>query len=191
MRVASERFTWQQRHAKEKTMKIYHNRLFEIATALALAAAICIGVPATASAQPPAQGPPSPSPNPQQLGVSLITSTLKNIIEKKVADENAALTYTKCITLSFPFPNMPYCFQAHKAIITPSLQSYSPWMTQTQYRDRPNQRITLISYIATYDVHDIENYPFSRTISQSIDLQVSCEQWYTGNGTLTVTAIAQ
>jgi len=40
-------------------------------------------------------------------------------------------------------------------------------------------------------VHDIENYPFSRTISQSIDLQVSCEQWYTGNGTLTVTAIAQ
>src|SRR5437870_3687981 len=116
-------------------MKIHRNRLFEIGMALALAA-ISIGAPVTAGAQPPAQGPPSPSPNAQGWSVSSITSTLKSVIDQKVAEENAALTYTKCITAAGNPYNLQYCFQAHKAVITPSIQSWPPWMTQTQYRDR-------------------------------------------------------
>src|SRR5262249_56770794 len=99
------------------------------------------------------------------LSLTSITATIKGVIDQKVTEENAALTYTKCINLSFPFTGQ-YCYQAHKAVISASLQGWPAFMSQTQYPDRPNQKIAVMYYIATYTVSDIENYSRSRTITQ-------------------------
>ena len=173
-------------------MKISRNPIMVTITALAVTL-VCLSAARTAGAQgaPPAQGPPSPSATASGgLGQSSITATIKGVIDQKVNEENAALTYTKCINLSYPFTGQ-YCFQAHKAVISASLQGWPAFMSQTQYPDRPNQKIAVMYYNATYTVSDIENYPFSRTITQSIEMDASCEQWYTGRGALTFTAHVQ
>jgi hypothetical protein len=156
-------------------------------------ALVCLKTPTTANAQgaPPAQGPASPTASATgSLSLNAITATIKSVIDQKVSEENVALTYTKCIWMTYPVVKQ-YCFQAHKAVISASLQGWPASMSQTQYSDRPNQKIATIHYIATYTVSDIENYPFSRTITQSIEMDASCEQWYTGQGALTFTAKVQ
>jgi len=72
---------------------------------------------------------------------------------------------------------------------------YSPWMYATQYSDQPNESVARTSYLITYGLSDISyctssgciSYPFSRTVSQAIDIDISCEGFYTGTGTLTAT----
>jgi hypothetical protein len=82
------------------------------------------------------------------------------------------------------------------AIVTATKTRYPPWMYQTQYTDRPNQSVVLISYLIKYDITAMYSYglfyPFSRNAGQSIDIQISCEgwyPWYQGKGELTLTSI--
>lgn len=51
-----------------------------------------------------------------------------------------------------------------------------PFMSSTTYFTRPNQRIATI--FASFDFNlDIDNYPFDRTITTNITINVSCEGW--------------
>lgn len=82
------------------------------------------------------------------------------------------------------------------ALVQATKTRYSPWMYATQYTDRPNQHIALISYFVKYDITNLRaygiNYPFARTASQSIELRLSCAgwyPWYQGRGQLTLTSV--
>jgi len=83
------------------------------------------------------------------------------------------------------------------AIISVSKTRYSPWMYATQYSDRPNQNVALTTYSLTYNVSGIfgcsggvcVDYPFSRTLGQSIDIYTSCQNYWTATGVLTQTTV--
>src|SRR5438105_4200131 len=151
----------------ELTMKTNRSLISITATIFAIVA-MWTGAGTIASAQnaPPAQGPPAASQSASTLPVSAITTTLMKTINDGVAAENASLAVD---------PN-------HRATLSASYQTWPPVMTQTQYTDRPNERIASIYYIVTYKVSNISGkvlgfwvgYPFDRTITQSIEIQVSC-----------------
>ena len=72
----------------------------------------------------------------------------------------------------------------------------SPWLAQTLYPDRPNEHAALTTYFVVYNLSGIWgcaglcfDYPFSRTVSQSIDVYISCPGWQTGTGGLAATTI--
>ena len=167
--------------------------------ALALAAAAIVSAAAsTASAQsnyypptPPQGPPPNLSDNSQALTIDTFVTRhclmprprlhdgVYDQIDQAVAENNAA-----------------YGVGSSGAVVTTTKTRYSPWMYATQYTDRPNQKVALISYFIKYDITDIYwhglPYPFSRTASQSIDIQISCEgwfPWYQGKGQLTLTSM--
>jgi hypothetical protein len=78
--------------------------------------------------------------------------------------------------------NAAYGGDTSGAVVTATKTRYSPWMYSTQFTDRPNQNIVLVSYHIEYDISDIYwhgiPYPFSRTAGQSVDIEISCEGIY-------------
>lgn len=176
-------------------MTICRRRTLRIA--IAIAVVIVSGAARTASAQSnyypptPVQGPPpNQSNNSQQFAIDTfithhccdettgVTDGLYDQIDHAIAENNAA-----------------YGVGSSGAVVTATKTRYSPWMYSTQYTDRPNQNIVLISYYIEYDITDIYwhgfPYPFSRTAGQSVDIEISCEgwyPWYRGQGQLTLTS---
>jgi hypothetical protein len=153
-----------------------------ISRAVTIAAAI-IFIAAMANAQPPAQGPQSPTQNALTLEGSGLTQMLVNSTNQGVATANANLAAN----------------QSKHATISWSYDTWFPYVAQTQYKDRPNEFYVNKSYILTFNVDNISTkeggvwvpYPFSRTISQSIDIHILCEGWQTGKGALTYNVIFQ
>jgi hypothetical protein len=72
-----------------------------------------------------------------------------------------------------------------EAHISFSSTTYQPAMSATQYPDRPNQNVVRIPFIVSYDVTGIRYHGlpyFSRKLGQSIDVEVSCNNWFTNQG---------
>ena len=173
-------------------MTTTHRQSFRMAFAFATVLAAT-----TASAQSyyypptPAQGPPpNLSANSQSFAIDTfithhccdpLTGAPDGVydeIDQAVAENNAS-----------------YGVGSSGAVVTATKTRYSPWMYATQYTDRPNQSVVLISYYINYELTDIYwhgfPYPFSRTAGQSIDIEISCEgwyPWYRGQGQLTLTS---
>jgi hypothetical protein len=128
---------------------------------------------------PPAQGPPNVSgTNIAAFEVSLwLTGTMKNAIQSKLDEINTQLA-------------QPGDFHARLSIS--EIKAYNPYLTQTQYKDRPNHRYVGIDQIAILRLSDISYkgvpYPWGRSISISIDLKVFCNGWELGTGRLAMTA---
>ena len=139
---------------------------------------------------PPQGPPPNLSNNSQQFGID-------TFITHHCCDEMTGATdglYDQ-IDHAIAENNGSYGTGSSGAVITATKTRYAPWMYSTQYTDRPNQNIVLISYFIKYDITDIYwhgiSYPFSRTAGQSIDVKISCEgwyPWYQGQGQLTLTS---
>ncbi|MBI4908207.1 MAG: hypothetical protein HY820_31565 [Acidobacteria bacterium] len=152
---------------------------------LAAAAAVLLATitPSHLSAQPPAQGPAPASSNANDLGVDLITAVVRNKVKETVATTNANLATNP----------------SYRAVLSPSQQHSLPYMRLSTYLDRPNQFYANVPYHITYKVTGIKAkiagvwvpYPFSRTLSQTINVQTTCEGWYTGKGTLALTALIE
>ncbi|HJT86593.1 MAG TPA: hypothetical protein VJ732_02030 [Bryobacteraceae bacterium] len=158
-----------------------NNRQSRILAAAAAIAAVVLSAGTPALAQPPAQGPAQPSPNALTLEGSGITAILQNNINQGVAAANASLAANK----------------NYHATISWSSDTWFPYMLQTQYKDRPNEFYVNKPFILTFDVSNISakvagvwvSYPFDRTISQSINVQIFCEGWQNGKGVLTYKAV--
>ena len=146
---------------------------------VAIAAVILGGT--LANAQPPAQGPATPTPNALTLQGSGLTQILVDQTTKGVATANATLAAS----------------QSYHATINWSYDTWNPYVLQTQFKDRPNEFFVNKPYILTFDVSNISakvsgvwvSYPFDRTISQAINVHISCEGWQTGKGALTYNVV--
>jgi len=202
-------------------MHIHRSRIFALVTVFAIAA-VCTGGGITARAQynydnyyppTPPQGPPLASTAAQFIGIeTFITPEVYGRIDQAISDNNRCYNAVKsgaascfrdqgvddndkCIwgcTKNGVFIPRP----TSAAIITASKQRYSPWLAQTLYPDRPNEKQALITYSVVYNLSDIWgcsgvcfDYPFSRTVSQTIDLYIACQGWQTGTGALAVNTV--
>ena len=148
--------------------------------ALLIKLMLAIGVLAQAFAQPPAQGPDAPGANANSLPTSLLTGILKTKVEEVLATTNAELAARTDF----------------RARISYSFTEYAPHITTTQYTDRPNQRFVRIPYIFTYNVTNMQkntaigwiSYPFSRKITQSVEINVTCNRWFLSTGEISIAA---
>ena len=133
---------------------------------LAIAAAVIAGG-ALVHAQPPAQGPAAPTQNAFAYQHSQLTNILSNAV-------NQALT-----AASKKLPGI--------VSISWSYDTWSPSVFQTQYQDRPNEFYVKIPYILSYTA----SVPLvgGLTITQALDVNVSCEGWQTGKGALTISQV--
>jgi hypothetical protein len=137
-----------------------------------------------AQAVPPPLGPPAPRAPIQDLGVqAILTSLLKGQIDSVIAATNAQAATNPDV----------------HAKVSWSYRVFGPGLRETQYSDRPNERFVSVPYSISYTVYDIQKHtavgwvgvPVERHISQSIDLNVSCDRWQTGQGNLKLVAAAQ
>ncbi len=138
------------------------------------------GLFAQALAQPPAQGPNDPGPNANSLPTALLTGLLKAKVEEVLATTNAELAARNDF----------------RARLSYSFTEYAPHILATQHLDRPNQRYVRNAYIFTYNVTNMQkhtalgwiSYPFSRKITQSIEVNVTCNRWFLSTGEITISA---
>jgi hypothetical protein len=162
----------------------------------------------------PPQGPPAPSAGFQSLGIDLvITPEVHKRIDQAISDNNLCYLPAKsgaascfrpegvddndrCIwgcTKNGVFVPRP----TSGAIISATKKRYAPWLAQTLYADRPNENQVKVGYFIVYKLTGIWgcsggvcfDFPFSRTVSQSIDVYVACKGWQNGTGDLGGTTI--
>ncbi len=166
----------------------------------------------------PPQGPPLAGPGSKEITIdSLITHHVDengihdgvyDRIDRAVRDNNRCYFAASCFSdegiddndkclwgcmkngVWIPRPD-------HGAMITATKTRYSPVLAQTLYPDRPNDNVAKITYFVTYNLSRIYGcsggvcfeYPWSRTVSQSIHVYVSCAEWHTGNGDLNLKTV--
>ena len=129
---------------------------------------------------PPAQGPPPPADPFSTFATSVIINFLKTTIQTTIDTINAQ-TIRDAESSNI---------QAHLSF---TLQTFAPGMSTTTYPNRPNQNGVRIAFIVSYDVTGIRYHGipyFSRKLGQSIELFVSCNNWFTDHGTLAITSHA-
>ncbi|MEO8447055.1 MAG: hypothetical protein ABI528_06145 [bacterium] len=126
---------------------------------------------------PPAQGPP-PAPQEDALGISLklLVDLTKSTIQTILDSANAKILRESGST------NV-------KAHLSFTSKMFKPRMTTTQYTDRPNQNLVIVPVMVDYTISGIKWHSipyFSRKMFQSIDIYVSCENWFTKDGNMHV-----
>jgi len=144
---------------------------------IAVVALISLASHIIAQSIPPAQGPDAPGANASSLPTALLTGLVKAEVERVIAETNENLANGDDI----------------RAKLTFSFTEFAPRMNTTKYSDRPNERFAETPYIFSYTVSDIRkhtavgwvSYPWTRKISQSISVNVSCKGWYAQYGELT------
>jgi hypothetical protein len=151
-------------------MNARKSRNLTIATVF-VAAVVFMGASATAMAQgiwetpPPPEGPAQATPNaPHSIMTAFYTDVVALVMQQAVAKANTKLSLAK---------------------VSVSADMSSPYMLATGYRDRPNQFYANIPYNLTYTVNILSGVGPTLTITQSSNIQVSCEGWQTGSGLIT------
>jgi hypothetical protein len=155
-------------------------RLGIVASALALFIA-CAGPPAAAA---PPIGPPDPVAPVKELPVQLlITNQVRAKVDQVIANANVMAAKQTSVRVKTRVK---------------SFKAYDAGMSATTYTDRPNQRYVRIPYMVGYEIYDVEKHTalgwiptsITRQLSQSITIQVFCDRWEAGKGSLKlVTAI--
>ena len=129
-----------------------------------------------AFSQPPAQGPPLPINQNNNLGLFVVMNTIENTIQKNLDTVNAQIARKKDSTN----------IGAH---LSYTYKTYQPAMVASTLFDAPNQNEIHIPIIVTYTIDNISWHGvgfFSRTISQSIDVYITCKNWFTTQGALNI-----
>jgi len=136
-----------------------------------LIALVLLFITSAASAQvSPALGPDSYRSDTKQLGTGFLTGVVKTTAEKIVSDTNAELARQgKSIRVQL----LPFKF-------------WSPSRFQTQYTNRPNEWYVKIPTMIGINV-DIPVVA-DRQIYIPVDLNITCDKWFTGSGMIKVTA---
>jgi hypothetical protein len=153
-----------------------------IAAALAVTLWTVAGSIASAQSAPPPQGPPAASWNATVMPVQAITDAL---------GADGKPHGSKLWDIDLTLLNRFYYFE-----ITTYAQVGTPYMTETQYKDRPNEHIAAVPYILIYNVYGLHRCrseaPFDHctssskawTLVQTLDVHISCDGWQTGSGIL-------
>ena len=172
---------------KRPTMRDFHLRSLrhfrhEIPAAALTLLIACCG-PATAA--PPPIGPPGPTAPVQELPVRLFVSNpMLKEIERVVVNANATAAQHQGVRAKLKVE---------------SFRAFGPALGATTFTDRPNQRYVAIPYRVEYKVYDVEKRrpdwipgavptwiptAVTRRLSQSITVQIFCDRWETGKGSL-------
>ncbi len=129
--------------------------------------------------QPPAQGPPLTDNKFTEYSLFVVLNFIEFTLQKNIDATNAHIQQKKDSTN----------INAH---LSYTYIAYQPNMTVTTLQDAPNQNIVHVPLIVTYNVDNISWHGipyFSRTITQSIDVYVSCNNWFTTKGALNFTTV--
>ncbi len=142
----------------------------EAQTCVVLAVVVVHLVFSVAFAQqtPPPLGPPTYRSEKVQLGVGLLSGFVKTKVAEIVTDANKKISQqTKRVTVEA----LP-------------LKVFSPMRVETQHTNRPNQYYVRLPMGISVRV----KIPLTtdRTIYIPLDLNLSCEGWQTGNGTVQI-----
>lgn len=131
---------------------------------------------------PPAQGPPLvTADNAPSYPVYSLKNLVNQSIQKAIDTVNADIARKAGSTH----------VSAHVSFTS---TMYEPSLNSTTKPDAPNETVVGIPFMIQYTVSDIKYYGipyFSRNIFQDLNIQVSCEGWYTPNGKVSVIAQAQ
>lgn len=127
---------------------------------------------------PPALGPPPPDEPFRHFGTFILIDKVKEAVKETVDGLNAKIESDKDSTH----------IEAHVSF---DITTFKPRMSTSQFSDRPNENVVRISFIVSYDVTGIKyrGIPyFDRKMGQSIDADVSCNNWFTDQGRLLMAA---
>ena len=122
-------------------------------------------------AQSPPLGPPLTTNTQFDVGAGLLTGIVNLQVQQALTQTNTTLQQNGVGARVSALP----------------LQFWSPNRFSTQYRDKPNQWYVDLPVMIGIQVH-IPDW-FDRQVYVPLDLNVSCENWYTGAGTLLITPV--
>lgn len=130
-------------------------------------------------AQPPAQGPPPlPGTTTNELGNYIVIDLVKTTIQRNVDTINARIDRQSEAS-------------GVKANLGFTVKIFKPGMSVTTLKDQPNQNVVRFAFMIEYNVTGIsyKGIPyFSRKINQSIDVIVSCKNWFAPPGNIHIAA---
>jgi len=142
---------------------------------------------ASAQGAPPPIGPPDPVAPVKELPIHLLITNARdgngnNVGVRGQVDSAIAATNA----------NMAQQTSIRAKINVESFTAYGPNMSATTFTDRPNQRFVAIPYMVGYKVYDVQknvggqwvSTSVTRKISHSITMQMFCDKWETGKGSL-------
>ena len=164
----------------------------------------------------PTQGPPAPSSSAAFLTVdTFLTPEVYGRIDQAISDNNRCYLPTKmgfpsCFRVEGVDDNDRCIWGCMKngvfiprptsaAMISVTKKRYAPWMAQTLYPDQPNESQAKVGFFMVYSLTQIWgcsggvcfDFPFSRTVSQAIDVYVACKGWQNGTGDLGATTVVE
>jgi len=135
-------------------------------------------------------GPPDPVAPVKELPIHLLITNLRdaqgnNIGVRGQVDRVVALVNA----------NMAQQTSVRAKLRVESFNVYGPSMSATTYADRPNQRFVRIPYIVGFKIYDVDkkvggawiSTGVTRQLSQSIGIDMFCDRWETGKGSLKLT----
>jgi hypothetical protein len=142
---------------------------------------------ASAQGAPPPIGPPDPVAPVKDLPIHLLITNARDENGNNVGvrgQVDAAIAATNA--------NMAQQTSIRAKIKVESFTAYGPNMSATTFTDRPNQRFVAIPYMVGYKVYDVKknvggqwvSTSVTRKISHSITMQMFCNKWETGKGSL-------
>lgn len=129
------------------------------------------------SQYPPAQGPPPVSGEPiiREIPTFIVNNLINNMLRDSIVPE---------INASIAAEDPPVSIN-----VSFTLEQRKPHMSETRFTDRPNEKIVTVPYKVDFKL-DINNFP-DRHILQNIEVNFSCNNWFTNSGTIQVNLHAE
>ena len=138
-------------------------------------------------AAPPAIGPPAPVAPLKELPIDLMITNLRDTTGKNIGVRGQVDSAIAAVNA-----NAANQTNVRALIRVDSFTVYGANMSTTTYTDRPNQRYVNIPYMVGYTVYHVQknvagewfDTSVTRKLSQSITIQMFCDRWETGKGSL-------
>jgi len=140
-----------------------------------------------AQSAPPPIGPPDPVAPVKDLPIHLLITNARDGSGKNIGVRGQVDTAIAAVNA-----NAAQQTSVRAKIKVESFTVYGPNMSATTFTDRPNHRYVSIPYMVGYKVYDVKknvagswvSTSVTRNLSQSITIQMFCDRWETGKGSL-------
>ncbi|MEO6391915.1 MAG: hypothetical protein ABIP75_08700 [Pyrinomonadaceae bacterium] len=120
----------------------------------------------------PPVGPDSYRTDTRQIGVGILTGTVRTTLDKIITDANTALQQRgTSVRVSLKLP----------------LTFYSPRRVASELKSRPNEYYVLLPM--NVGIHVSIPYAADRDVYYPLDINVTCDKWYLGEGNIKVAAV--
>jgi hypothetical protein len=140
---------------------------------------------------PPPIGPPDPVAPAKEFPVHLLITNARDAAGNNIGVRGQVDTAVAAVNA-----NAAQQTSVRAKIKVESFTFYGAQMSATTYTDRPNHRYVRIPYMVGYKVYDVKkkvagswvSTSVTRQLSQSITIQMFCDRWETGKGSLKLAA---